>query len=170
MRVEKDIQKLDDEIKASKVILEQSATTLNLFSTQQTFTTSKRTYSFTTEPGSYQDPMDWMDLWYYLEEGGTFFVGPFIADELLQVTFRSDNGSNTLATLELEVLADDDPFNDVVHIIRTNYSGGARWILDVFPNVENTGGGAGFYFRWKPTTLKITVRSIMPGTLEVVQL
>lgn len=163
MSVEKDIQYLENEIKALKTSFEQSATTLEFFSLKTSFTTSVRKYTLSNS--SWFDPLQWEEFIRYLEEGGTATVGPYFADELVQVTFRATNGSNALADLEIE-----NPENiNLAHTIRVNYSGGARWIIDCNPNVSLV-TIPGIEYRWTPTVLGITVRSIMPGTLEVRQL
>lgn len=164
MRTEKEIKALEDEIEALKASFEQSAATLKTVAESVTVTTVPTKYSLSNS--STWDPEKWQELWNNLVIGGVPFRGPFYADEILQVTFRSNSGSNTLAELEIEELS--QKHNGIVRTLRVNYSGGARWILDCFPNVE-------LYsylgeVTWYPTILKLTIRSIMPGSLEVVQL
>lgn len=161
--IEENIQKLENEVKALKSSFEQSASMMEINSVQKTFTTSPNTYTYTNS--SSYTPSDWQPLWDYLAEGGVPFEGPFYGDEQVSVTFRTDNGSNSLADLEIEVLSPSTPLP--IHIMRVNYSGGARWILDCWPNLTLIPPG---YFRRSPTVLKITVNSIMPGILEVTQL
>lgn len=164
MRVEKDLQKLEEEINALKTFFQQSAITLGLIAHSSTITTSSRKY--TVSNSSYFNPLEWQSLFSYLEQGGTMYVGPYFGSEIIRVTFRSDNGSNTLADLEIDNISAG---GNVMKIIRVNYSGGARWFINCEPNVDLV-GGMGLEYTWSPTKLKITVRSIMPGTLEVVQL
>lgn len=163
MKVEKDLQKLEDEINALKVSFERSASTLNLFSYTNTITTTANQYYVSNS--SWYDPSRWESLLGYLAENGQQGYGPYYGFETIMVTFQANNGNNTLANLELKDLSVDE--SNVLKIMRVNYSGGARWKIDCAPNVELV-GGPGFY-RWSPTTLEITVRSIMPGTLEVIQ-
>lgn len=165
MRAEKDLQKLEDEINALKVSFEQSASMLSLFSYSDTITTTSNQYSLSNS--SVFNPLEWEDLFGYLADGGTSFVGPYYGFETIRVTFRSENGSNALAHLELEDMSVGD--SNVLKIMRVNFSGGARWRIDCAPNVELISGSGGKY-TWSPTSLKITVRSIVPGSLEVVQL
>lgn len=165
MRVEKDLQKLEEEINALKSFFQQSATTLSLVSYNSTITTTSREYVVSN--ASYFNPLQWQPLFRYLKEGGTIYEGPYFADEVIRVTFRSDSGSNTLAHLEIDDLSSGG--GNVRQIKRVSFSGGARWVINCEPNVSLV-GGVGLEYRWSPTILKITVRSIMPGTLEVVQL
>lgn len=161
--IEENIQKLENEVKALKSSFEQSASMMNINSVQTTFTTSPNTYTYTNS--SPYTPLDWQPLWDYLAEGGTPFEGPFYGNEQILVTFRTDSGSNSLVDLEIDVLSPSTPLP--IHIMRINYNGGARWILDCRPNLTPIPPG---YFRRSPTVLKITVNSIMPGSLEVAQL
>lgn len=158
MRVEKELEQLEDEIKALKTSFEQSATTLANFAYSSSFITTER--KFTVSSTSAIDMAKWQSLFVYLEEGGSFPSGPWICDEVVEVIFRTLDGSNVLADLEINTV---DP---LLHTIRTNYSGGARWLVDCRPNVKRVSD----MYQWSPTSLEITVRSMKPGTMEIRQL
>lgn len=163
MRVEKQLNELENEIKALKVSFAQSAAGLSYFAYTINFSTSKRAYSISN--GSPWDPLSWSALTRYLEEGGVMGVGPYIGEEIVQVTFNSNDGSNVLADLELGNFGS----SLLAHTIRENYAGGARWKISCSPNVTLV-TTPGVEYRWSPNSFSITVRSIMPGTLEVKQL
>ncbi len=164
MRVENQIQSLEKEIEALKVSFSQAAGTMSLNTASDTITTTKNTY-YISNPGFF-NPLEWVRLTELLEQGGSIDSGPYIGYELIQVTYAADNGSNVLASLEFEDLTPDGA--TISQIRRVKYNGGARWVIVCYPNVELV-SGLGEY-TWSPTSLKIVVRAIMPGTLEVVQL
>lgn len=165
MRTEKEIKKLEEEIEALKASFEHNATSLNLEAVSATITTSPNSYTVSHNSQSW-DPIRWQRLLNYPAVGSATNVGPYYGLEEIRVTFSSSSGSNTLASLEMECLSTGGL--NTIHTMRVNYDGGARWILDCRPNVRLVSGRG--EFEWSPTTLRITVRSIMPGTLEVVQI
>lgn len=165
MRTEKELQKLEDELKAIKMSFEQSAVSLNIQTVETSFTTHASQFTYTNS--SSYDPFEWQDITFgYLAEGGTAFYGPYYGNEIIQVTFRSNTGSNTLASLEINDRTEGG--SNSVHIMRVPFDGGARWVLSYFPCCERV-SGVGEY-TWSPTVIDIAVQSIMPGSLEVVQL
>lgn len=166
MNVEKNLEIFEREIKSLKTMFEQSAVSLDIKTFQSTITTHAVQFTYSNSQ-PYYDPWQWSRLTEgYLAEGGTPFQGPYYANEQIQVTFRSDNGDNAIASIEI---SDQTPGGANVGFIRRQpFDGGARWRLDFYPKCKLI-SPIGEY-SWNPTTIKVVVHSMMPGTLEVIQL
>ena len=144
-RVDKQVQKIEQEIEAIR-----SALTVSL-----TFTTSRNTTNW-SNGGSY-NPLQCAPLIsMYRTSGGDRFD-----TETIEVTFSCNEGINTFANLEISFVTITSGLA-VVSSRRVPYSGGARWIITVRPNATTDSSG---YDVWQPSTLRFAVQSAVQGTL-----
>jgi len=159
-RVEKQIEEMEQEIKALKACFQQSASSMEIYTTRTTFTTQAN--RFTAYNPSY-DYQDWSRIVQYYDKTGPDYQNGFYADEPVIVTFRSENGQNVLANLEIGANEDITSF---VIITRLPFNGGARWKLLCQPILDPVGNPAQYY-NWSPWVLDIAVQAGVKGTLEV---
>lgn len=157
---DKQIQKLEDEIKALKASFQQSAVMMNIYTTDIQFDTAMNVTNWSNS-GSY-NPLQWGTLvaMYTLQNGTRFDT------ETLEVTFTCADGYNTYATLEVDDITpgkETSFFRFYYH--RVPYNGGARWIVSVAPNADLVGGTG--YYTWAKSTLRFAVQSPAKGTLGV---
>ena len=110
--MEKELQKLEDEIRAQKAVYEKMATQMPVFTKSVDFATQAN--PMTIDYG-----------------GGTTYS--FDGNERVQVTFITSRGSNTIAALEIL----SDGVKADLKVKRAPYSGGARWIVYDMPNYNN---------------------------------
>lgn len=154
MRVEKNLNTLEQEIKALKASYEQLAAEMPMYKSEITFTTSINRIEYTSPA---IDPTKWESIIALprLSQNVACGVEPII------VTFECSGGINTFATLEI---GDVDVTSGVLAMTtrRIAYSGGARWLVTVSPNVTLESSG---WYSWRPTILKFVVRSAVAGNL-----
>lgn len=161
MNTESQIQKLEREIEEMKVSFAQSASTMKTSTTTMSFQTLA---NLCTRDGSAvhgPDEQSWTRVtseMYYHEQGSDVYY----CTECVEVTFNSNNGTNVLATLEINVLNVEYPS---VRTTRIPYNGGAKWILHIDPNVTSHSSGGNRYWTWEPTNLQIAVQSNTAGIL-----
>lgn len=157
MRTDNEVKKLEQEIKALKTSFEQSASMLDVYTEEINFETSINVTNFSNS-GSY-DPLNWSTLMAMRQlPNGTRF-----STETIKVTFRCDAGINTFASLEINNITGGAK-TAFTTVRRIPYSGGARWLVTVTPNV--TPSGTTGYYNWEPTQFKFAVQSAAKGTLE----
>ena len=159
-RVEKQIEKMEQEIKALKASFQQSASSMEIYTTRTTFTTQANKFTAYNPSYNYQD---WSRIVSYYIDHDSSDPSSYYADEPVIVTFRSENGQNVLANLEIGANGDATSF---IKIIRLPFSGGARWKLLCAPLLEDVGNPVQ-YVNWSPWTLNIAVQAGVKGTLEV---
>lgn len=160
-RTEKQVEKLEQEIKALKTSFEQSASSMEIYTTRTTFTTQANKITITPPP-SY-DYNNWSRLIdYYIKHDNTD-PSSFYADEPVVVTFRSETGQNVIANLEIGANGDTTSF---IKITRLPFNGGARWELLCSPLLDPVGNPIQYY-NWSPWVLNIAVQAGVKGTLEV---
>ena len=160
MSVDKQLQKLEEEIKALKTSFEQSAASLNVYTTETTFDTSMNVTNFSN--GGAYDPMQWLPLMatYQMSNSTRFDTETFV------VTFTCDKGINTFASIEFKnITAEQKGRTSYLTHRRVPFAGGAKWIVTTQPNAT-LNSGTGFY-TWEPTKIKIAVQSAAEGTLGV---
>ena len=134
---ESELSKLEKEIDAMKTSFEQAASTMPIFTKTAYLTTTQNLLEYEyTYQGS--------DLKYTMN-----------APERVEVKFDTSRGSNTIATLEIEV--NNTKASPVVQ--RVEYSGGAKWIVTGQPNMV--------YPNWYATEYTFTVHSMVDGILSV---
>lgn len=162
MRVEKQLEELEREMKTIKSSFMQSAAQMNIVTTKINFSTQSNICSF--EMNQSHDYQDWLriygDFAYYVTSHN---ASTYYCDESVVVTFRSSNGSNTIVNLEIEGNL------GAIYIRRVPFSGGARWILRIGPNVTPVYTPDGVfidYWTWAPTDLTLAVQSGVSGILE----
>ncbi len=134
---ENNIIKLENEVEAQKTAFERQSSQLPVFTKTIQFTTEENSVTLT--------PIDYPDQ-------------PFTTqgNERVVVTFATESGSNTLATLE--VRSDNESQSDFT-ITRIHYAGGARWIVSATPRYDQS-------FNRIDTHYTFTVHSVIDGTLE----
>lgn len=158
MNVEKETQKLERELKAIKTSFEQSAATMKIYKTQIRFSTSPNQVRWNSnghwEPLKYE-PLD--SLAGLTSDSSGNYTG--YGHERIVVTFDSEKGQNTFASLELNLI---DFRNWIVWPKRVPYSGGARWVVDLHPNVYQD---EQYVWHWKPNILDIAIESSFPGVV-----
>lgn len=137
MIVEKEVKKLEDEMKALKATFEKMALQMPVFTNSVNFTTSANPMHIDYSGGSTYD---------------------FDGNERVVVTLSTNSGVNTLATLEIEM----DGFTSDFKVKRVPYSGGARWIIYNSPNYGEVSGD----YQRIDTNYTFTVQSAVDGTLE----
>lgn len=160
MRTEKEVENLDREIKALKASFEQSASTMEIYTTRTTFTTQSNKFSFGW-PSSF-DYDDWWRIIAYIGIHDNVDRYSYYASEPVIVTFRSENGQNVLANLEIGANGDSTSF---IKITRVPFNGGARWKLLCEPHLEPVGNPVEYY-NWSPWVLNLAVQAGVKGTLE----
>lgn len=160
MRTEKEVENLDREIKALKASFEQSASTMEIYTTRTTFTTQSNKFSFGW-PSSF-DYDDWWRIILYIGIHDNVDRYSYYASEPVIVTFRSENGQNVLANLEIGANGDSTSF---IKITRVPFNGGARWKLLCEPHLEPVGNPVEYY-NWSPWVLNLAVQAGVKGTLE----
>lgn len=160
MRTEKEIEDLDREIKALKTSFEQSASTMEIYTVQTTFTTQPNKFTATNASYDYEY---WYRIVGYYYRHDSVDLNSFYADEPVIVTFRSENGQNVLANLEIDANGD---LTNFIKITRVPFNGGARWELLLYPILEPVGNPIQ-YVIWHPWVLNIAVQAGVKGTLEV---
>lgn len=154
MSVEKDIEKMEQEIKALKASFEQSASMMKIYSTQITFSTSMNSVTYSNP--SY-NPLQWESLVSMPRIDANTHCGV----ETIVVTFTCSGGINTFATLEIEELVATSGLG-VITTTRVPYNGGARWLVTAQPNVTLQPSG---WYTWQPTKLRFVVKSAVEGQL-----
>lgn len=160
MRTEKEVENLDREIKALKASFEQSASTMEIYTTRTTFTTQSNKFTFGW-PSSF-DYDDWWRIIAYIGIHDNVDRYSYYASEPVIVTFRSENGQNVLANLEIGANGDSTSF---IKITRVPFNGGARWKLLCEPHLEPVGNPVEYY-NWSPWVLNLAVQAGVKGTLE----
>lgn len=159
MSTEKQVEKIEQELKAIKASFEYSATSMKIYKYENIFTTSMNALHITPPP-SY-DPMDWLLLWHpILYEDKTTSIGA----ERIEVTFICEGNRNTIASLEIELLQHGEGLRPVI-VERKIYSGGARWIVRATENTKMVGTTG--YYSWSPNIIRFVVKSSVPGQLGV---
>lgn len=131
--MEETIKKLEDEIAAQKATFEKMATQLPVYTKSINFTTKA-------------NPMK------IVYPGGTEYK--FDGNERVVVTFATNRGSNTIATLEMTT----DAFKSDLKFKRVPYSGGARWIVYNMANFDGQGNRIDTHYNF-------TVQSAIDGAL-----
>ena len=135
---EKNITKLEAEVDAQKVAFEKQASQLPVYTKSIQFTTQENSITMT--------PIDFPDQPFTTE-----------GNERVVVTFTTDSGANTLATLEV---SSDNNFQAAdFSVTRVPYSGGARWIVSAIPRYDQS-------LNRIDTHYTFMVHSVMDGTLE----
>ena len=133
MNLEKELSKIEKEIRDIKNAFEQTARQLPVF-----------TYSV-----DYSSPNNHMKITY---QGGTSYEMDNLPSRTV-VTFDTATGSNTLATLEMQIQGEIVQMGMGNYCARrVPYSGGARWIV---------------YNSSTPTNFTFVVHSAVRGTLGV---
>ena len=155
MRVDSQLQKLEQEIASIRAAFSQNASSMDIFTSTLEFTTSRNTTNWSIS-GSY-NPLQWEPLvsMYRTSSGDRFNT------ETIEVTFQCNAGINTFANLEIDFVS-TSPGWAVISSRRVPHSGGARWIVTARPNSTTDGAG---YDVWLPTTLRFAVQSAAQGTL-----
>lgn len=155
MRVDQQLQKVEQEIESIRSAFVYNASNMDVYTSTLTFTTSKNTTNWSNS-GSY-NPLQWAPLTsMYTSSGGDRFDV-----ETVIVTFTCDAGINTFANLEINFV-DVKAGLAVVSCRRVPYSGGARWLVTVQP--KSTMDSLGYY-TWQASILKFAVQSATPGNL-----
>lgn len=111
--MEKELIRLEEEIKAQKAAYEKMALQMPTFTTSVDFTTLANPMSIDQGSGAYN----------------------FDGNERVVVTFTTSRGSNTLAVLEMI----SDGLKADLKVKRIPYTGGARWIVYDLPNFDSGG-------------------------------
>jgi hypothetical protein len=130
------IAQLEDESKALKQGFDRAASNMTVFTKSISITTTKNDITIT-------------------ESGG--FSNVSSNQERVIVTFATNNGSNTIAKLEVETSGTSLP----IKRLRT-YSGGAQWVITNDPSRDGN-------YNWLPTTYTFTVQSFLDGSLSVAE-
>ena len=154
-RVEKQIERMEQEIKAIKASFEKSAAQMPMYSSEITFTTSQNIVKFTHPP---IDPRDWATLTSMPRTD----VDTYCGKEPIIVTFSCDKGINTFANLEIETISGTSSIFSSSSISQISYNGGARWLVIIQPNTKIGDDG---WDIWSPTILRFVVKSAAQGTL-----
>lgn len=155
MRVDQQLQKIEQEIEAIRSAFNYNATNMDVYTSTLDFTTSKNITNWSNS--NPYDPREWATLvsMFLGADGNRFDV------ETIIVTFNCSAGINTFANLEIDYI-DTSPGWAVVTCRRIPYAGGARWIVTTQPNFS---GSAPSQYQWLPTTLRFAVQSAVEGTL-----
>lgn len=155
MRVDEQLQKIEQEIESIRAAFAQNASTMTIYTTTLDFTTSKNTTNWSNS-GAY-NPLEWEPLTSMFQTSG----GEKFDTETIEVTFDCAAGINTFANLEID-FADVSPGWAVISSRRVPYSGGAKWLVTTQPNFSGPGPGQ---YVWLPTELRFAVQSAAQGTL-----
>lgn len=159
-RTEKQLKSLEQEIKALKTSFEQSASSMEIYTTRTTFTTQSNKFTATNPSYDYEY---WSRIVGYYDKHSSSDPNSYYADEPVIVTFRSENGQNVLANLEIGANGDATSF---LKITRVPFNGGARWKILCYPLLEDVGNPTQYVVR-TPWNLDIAVQAGVRGTLEV---
>ena len=155
MRVDQQLQKIEQEIESIRSAFTYNASNMDVYTSTLTFTTSKNTINWSNS-GSY-NPLQWPPLTSMYKTAG----GDYFDVESIIVTFACDAGINTFANLEINFVEVKAGL-EVISCRRIPYSGGARWLVTVQP--KSTMDSLGYY-TWQASTLKFAVQSAAPGNL-----
>lgn len=159
MSTEKQIEKLEQEIKAIKASFEQSASDMKMYTYEKVFSTSMNAI-YITPPQNY-DPLKWVPLILpILDDDKVTKIG----DERIEITFDSGGNLNAFAMLEMEVIQSGAGLRPIT-TERKIYNGGVKWVLVVSPNIKMVGTSG--YYEWRPTILRFNVKSSVQGQLGV---
>ena len=156
MSVENQVERLEQESEALKVSYEQSASELSLYTYETVFSTTMNGITCTL-PSSYDPEVWWLPP-------AKLDSDTRIGDELVEVTFDSDEGINPFAMLEMEDASANER-NDFITTTRVPYNGGARWIVELSPSIEPVGSTG--YYSWKPNVIRFVVKSFARGRIGV---
>ncbi len=159
-RTEKEVEKIKQEIKALKTSFQQSASSMEIYTTRTTFTTQANKFTATNPSYNYQD---WSRIVDYYYKHDSSDPSSYYADEPVIVTFRSENGQNVLANIEIGASGDTTSF---LKITSMPFNGGARWKILCYPKLEPI-GNPWQYVVWSAWDLDIAVQAGVKGTLEV---
>lgn len=157
MSIEQQIEGLEEEIKALKCSFSQSANSMKIYTVEKAFET-KANIVRASNPNPY-NPLEWSAITSIPKNQN----GDGYGRETILATFNCLKGINTFASLEFTVLAPSGL--NIISTKRVPYAGGARWQIEIRPNVTMD-GGTGFYI-WSTTKLHFAVQSAAEGTLEV---
>lgn len=163
MKLEGQIEKLEQEIKDIKAAFMVSANHMDIKTIRTSITTEVNLCSFSNS-GSW-DTDKWMRIiTSYQYQAQSQPMVPAYCEEIVEVTFRSANGSNVILNLEVQGA------QNTIFTQRVPFNGGAQWILRLGPNVTPVyNPDYPFvidYYTWQPTVLTLAVQSGVPGTLE----
>lgn len=155
MSVENQIERLEQESEALKVSYEQSASDLSLYTYETTFSTTMNRV-VCTYPPTYH-PADW-----YLPTPRLDY-DTRLGDEFVEITFDSEEGINPFAMLEMVNTNAEE--RDIIITKRVPYDGGARWVVELSPNITPVGETG--YYSWEPNVMRFVVRSFVRGRIGV---
>lgn len=155
MRVDSQLQKIEQEIESIRTAFSQNASSMAIYTSTLDFTTSRNTTNWSNS-GSYS-PLEWEPLISMFQSSN----GDRFAAETIEVTFTCNAGINTFANLEIDFV-EVSPGWAVVSSRRVPYSGGARWLVITRPNFSGSTPGE---YTWLPTRLRFAVQSAMQGNL-----
>lgn len=159
MTIERQVKELEEELKAIKTSFEQSAATMNVYTTEISFETLPNHIAWNGNGNWEPFKYSWLDsIAGYTSDLQGNHTG--YGRERFVVTFNCNGGINTFASLELTPIGVNNI--PIVWIKKVPYSGGARWIVLVWANGTYDEYGD---YTWKPNRFKIAVQSAMPGTL-----
>ena len=159
MNTEKQIEKLEQEVKAIKTSFEQSASDMKMYTYETIFSTSMNAI-YITPPSDY-DPLKWTPLWLpTLDSDKVTKVG----DERIEVTFTSEGNINPFAMLEIEIIETGEGLRPI-STERKAFNGGVKWIITGPLNIKMVGTLG--YYEWNPTILRFSVKSSVKGQLGV---
>lgn len=158
MSVEKQMSQIEEEIKAIKDSFEQSASSMKIYTNETTYQTKANTMRISNS-GTY-NPLQWSRIISIPQDVYGNWFGP----EIVVVTFDCPAGNNTFASLELS----KEPLAalDSTSVRRVPYAGGAKWLIEVQPNVDSDPDHSSYYL-WNPTTLNIAIQSASEGVIGV---
>lgn len=159
MRIEKEVQHLEQEMKALKTSFEQSATSMNIYTTTTSITTQAN--KITADINKAFDYYDWLRITSLFGIHDSADPYSYYVEEPVIVTFRSQNGANVIANLEI----DSNATEGFIKVQRIPFNGGARWKLMIYPLLEPVGNPVQYYI-WSPTVLQLAVQCGVKGTLE----
>lgn len=161
MRVENQIVKLEREIEAIKSSFEQSAATMNVYTSEIYFETSPN--HITWNDNGHWEPIRyaWLDSLAGITQDSQGNYSGY-GRERFVITFDCDGGSNTFASLELTPVGVSQI--PIVWSKKVPYSGGARWVVLVWDNGTYSTDGS-YTYTWRPNRFNIAVQSAMPGRL-----
>lgn len=158
MRTEQQVQKLEQEIKALRTAFEQNAASMNIQTFTLEFTTSRNTTDWSNS--SPYNPLQWDSLISMPMDSN----GNRIGMETIEVTFDCSAGINIFANLEINTIEVSNNNWAVISSRRIPYSGGAKWLITVNPNIQMI-GDTGIY-EWSPSKLLFAVQSAAPGIIS----
>lgn len=156
MRIDQQVQKIEEEIKEIKSSFEHNANSMQVYTSKLVFTTSKNVTNWSNS-GAYS-PLEWEPLISMFGESN----GDKFDHETIELTFDCAYGINTFANLEMRFVSVSSGFV-VATTRRVPYSGGARWLIIVQPKATSDSLG---YYTWYPSTIEFAVQSAAQGTLR----